>query len=133
MDTSIILFIIFGLIVWFDAKRRSKTIAQRWEDVGGKLTVFSKPKPKIETFIELKFMNAPENVDEDEDDIIIKEAVKEVMAQKVDTSDAESALRRLGYKQRDITKVIKIITEETLSGGKSTEDIITKALAFLNS
>lgn len=129
MDTSIILFILFGFIVWFDANARSKNIAQNWKNVGGKLNAFSKPRPKIERPIELKFMNAPE---ETEDDIIIREAVKEVMTQKIDTSDAESALRKLGYKQNEIKKAIKIVTAETLSGVKSTSDIITKALSILN-
>jgi hypothetical protein len=130
MDTSIILFIIFGLIVWLDAKRRSKTITQRWEDVGGKQTMFSKPQPRIEPFIELKFMNTPEET-EDEDDIIIKEAVKEVMKKKFDTTDAESALRKLGYKQRDIKKAMEIIVE-TSNEFMTTEKIVVKAFMILS-
>jgi hypothetical protein len=132
MDTSIILFIIFGLIVWLDAKRRSKKIAQRWEDVGGKQTMFSKPRPKIETFIELKFMNAPEDVDEDEDDIEPEEVKIIPLHTPINTEVAEAALYKLGYRKTKIKKVVKTLIEK--SDGKSTDiEIIKQALSILNS
>lgn len=150
MDTPILLFAIFGIILWLDHKRRNTRIKKRWESVGG-YKPFSlptpEPMPNSKEFIEvLKLLNEIKEERESkqitpelsDDDAVLNETIDEVLTEMkwkepaTDNEinkrygDAATALRKLGYKANQIKVVLQKVRSENEI--LTTEEIVTKAL-----
>ena len=148
MDTPILIFVIFGLILWIDSKRRNKRIQKRWEEVGG-WKPFQLPQVKLEPVPttaeledtlwklheELTGNKRPEEPETspDVDDIALKETIQEVIKELTPpntlvVADAETGLQKLGYKKLQIRKAIASLN----IAHKTSAEIITEALPILN-
>ena len=154
MDTSIIIFTIFGIILWVDSKRRRKRRQEMWDFAKNykpvDMSVTLKSQKEVEVEIKEKELKAmllelrnellkatPVPSTENEDDAILKETIQEVIQEMqvpkddIIVQDAEVALKKLGYKQFAIKKAIHTILESS-DGTPSSSDIVKRALTILN-
>jgi hypothetical protein len=147
MDSGLIFFIIAGIILWVDYKRRNANIKRRWESIQTPIPPTLKPLTlddlsddsvnmlKVISSVLISGEEPPVQEDPDSDDEILKETIREVM-EELETSpeeinDATMALKRLGYKPAQIKKVITIINSTT-NGQLNSTELVTRALPILN-
>lgn len=149
MDTSILIFTIFGIILWIDNKRRNKRIkvamdfARQYKTPRTKVVSIETPDEDeiknmlLEIRTDLLKDEKVISVDTNDDDAILKETIQEVIKEmevpknNLAVQDAEIALKKLGYKQLQIKKSIHTILE-TSDEIPSSSDIVTRALTILN-
>lgn len=141
MDNFLIFIIIACAILWWDSRKRAKEIKQSWENIGVQENTpiemtFQKtpdtPKMTQEELIEI-LAAWKQIVPTQTDDELIADLVDEVLTEMPsnEIADAKSALKALGYKNRDIKKAVGEITN-TMGGNMKSGEIVTSALRILN-
>ena len=141
MDTPILLFAIFGIILWLDYKRRNARIKEKWEQLGKKSKSVTLPfKSDIDTTMQHLIEYVEQNkVDEDTE-------VKNVISEEPDSiydinkiltdmteqiNDAKKALKQLGYTKVKIEDSVTKVLSNTDTFLES-EEIVKKSLNILN-
>jgi len=161
MDTTILLFAIFGVILWLDNKHRNARIKERWSSLGNKPQIIVQHKSAVRTTKKFtaddiaivkdileSYKNPvvnPENKDisdETIDAVVDKRIAEEkqkdlfnvdkILASMVqEIDDAKMALKRLGYNKVHVDKAVEKVVINTYIFLTS-EDIVKKALPILN-
>lgn len=144
MDNFLLFFIIAIAIIWWDASRRNKRIKKAKEDIGiyhGEYTYepIEMPVKNKYDYTPEKYEDIYEELMEEFKDISIEKStiegtVDEILTEMTSTEDinnATKALKKLGYKDREIKKAVKQITIDK-SVSLTPSEIVTFALVILN-
>lgn len=150
MDTPILFFIIVFFTWWilgkiFPKKKKNTYVAQpvQTKQTTSQLMYDSE---LVESFMK-SLLNVAQEIDDIKksamvtpaNDELLDETIQEVMsemkftaAEKPQTEDAVTALKKLGYKQNAITNAISQVINASGNKTLSTADIVTKSLNILN-
>lgn len=136
MDNFLIFILIACAILWWDSRKRNKATSKAWEDIGIEKNtplwistdnnIPETPKMSPEELMEI--LNSWQKMKQTDEELIT-DLVDEVLTEmpSAEIADAKSALKALGYKDKDIKKAMGEITGNMKSG-----EIVTSALRILN-
>lgn len=138
MDNFLIFLIIACVILWWDRRKRNKAMSKAWENIGIKENTYLEfptqkipetPKMSPEELMEIlnswQGILSPEQTDDELIHNLVNDVLKEMPSEEM--NDAKSALKALGYKDKDIKKAVSEMTGNMKSG-----EIVTSALRILN-
>lgn len=139
MDNFLIIILIVCAILWWDSRKRNNATSKAWEDIGvakntplytspGKEiseTPAMSPEELMEILNSWQGITTPKQTDDEVIQELVNDVLKEISPKEI--ADAKSALKVLGYKDKDIKNVVSRMTGNMKSG-----EIVTSALRILN-
>ena len=141
MDNFLIFIIIACAILWWDSRKRNKATSKAWEDIGVKenthLEFSTKRMPETTAMSPEELMEIlnswKETIPQKQtDDELIRKLVNDVLKEipSEEMEDAKSALKSLGYKNKDIKKATNEIMN-TMGNNMKSGEIVISALRIL--